>query len=40
MTLPDDFWLSIRHISSFKNISEYNAYLEKEIEKYNENGIR
>jgi len=32
--MPDDFYLSIRHLSSFKNISEYEVYLKKEIEKW------
>ena len=32
--LPCEFWISIRHISSFKNKEEYNIYLQKEIEKW------
>lgn len=32
--LPDEFYKNIRHISSFKNVAEYKAYLAAEIEKY------
>lgn len=31
MDLPNEFWLSIRHISSFKNKTEYDIYLEIKI---------
>lgn len=34
MDLPDEFWLSVRHISSFKNRHEYDEYIIKEIEKW------
>lgn len=30
--LPEEFWLSIRHISSFKNKKEYEEYLKIKIE--------
>lgn len=29
--LPDEFWQSIRHQSSFKNRDEYDGYLIKQI---------
>ena len=32
--LPDEFWLSIRHISSFRNKSDYDAYLELKINEW------
>ena len=32
--LPEEFWLSIRHVCSFKNINDYTVYLKKEIEKW------
>lgn len=32
--LPDEFYESIRHISSFKNAKEYKEYLAKELEKW------
>lgn len=32
--LPEEFWLSVRHISSFKNRTEYNEYIEIEKNKY------
>ena len=34
MDLPDEFWLSIRHISSFSNKAKYDIYLKQEIEKW------
>lgn len=37
MDMPDEFWLSVRHISSFKNRTEYEAYIAIEKEKYNLN---
>lgn len=33
--LPEEFWISIRSISSFKNKSDYDKYLEQQIELYN-----
>jgi len=38
MDLPESFWQSIRHLSSFKNKAEYDKYLQEQIEKY-EQGI-
>ena len=34
--MPDEFYLSIRHISSFRNRAEYEAYLELKIKEWNE----
>lgn len=33
-SMPDSFWLSIRHISSFKNAKEYNEYLTLKIQEW------
>lgn len=33
-SMPDSFWLSIRHISSFKNAKEYNEYLTLKIKEW------
>ena len=35
MDLPESFWKSIRHLSSFKNKAEYDKYLQEQIEKWN-----
>ena len=34
MDLPDEFYQSIRHVSSFANIELYQNYLKIEIEKW------
>lgn len=34
MEMPDEFWLSVRHVSSFKNVNEYNEYIEKQKTDY------
>lgn len=33
--MPDEFYQSIRHVSSFANIELYRKYEEKEIIKWN-----
>lgn len=33
--MPDEFYQSIRHVSSFANIDLYRKYEEKEIIKWN-----
>lgn len=34
--MPEEFWLSIRHMSSFKNLTDYNEYLTKKIKEWEE----
>jgi len=37
MDLPESFWQSIRYLSSFKNKTEYDKYLQEQIEIWNSN---
>lgn len=37
--LPEEFWVSIRGISSFKNKAEYDKYLTIKIEEYGKTSV-
>lgn len=35
--MPDEFYEGIRHLSSFRNIEEYNQYLKNQIKLWQQN---
>lgn len=36
---PTDFLLTVRHVSSFKNIEEYNIYIKEKFEQWKERSL-